>query len=354
MTNLYPDTFLFTLPLTVANHQVAHQFYAHHSDFHRAKRVYLNTLSIQAVHFYLTCIGLDSDLDRGMSWNPALQTLMNTADLWVDELGRLECCPVLPDMEAVPISPQAIADRIGFIAVRLNADLTEAELLGFVPTIKGRWIEAECIPFDALQSLDDLPAYLASLAPTTQMNETAEIALAEASNGVEQTSKLRRSPSPVTHLTQWLMDGIDAGWHNLERIMEQLQEQSHTNALAYSFRRPLSSVQTDNVLQNGIKRGKFLTIDDQSDNTLLVIVGVQASSSNSDMNITIELYPLGAQPYLSETIHLAVMDETGKAVLQAEGDDSGGLEFQFSGEPGERFSVKVSVHDWYIIEDFQV
>lgn len=354
MTNLHPDAFLFTVPLTDANHQIAQQFYAHHSDPRRAKHVYLNTLSIQAVHFYLTCIGLESDLNRGMSWNPTLQALMNTADLWVNELGPLECCVVLPDMEAIPISVQAIADRIGFVAVRLNADLTEADVLGFVPTVEAKWAEAEWIPFAALQSLDGFPAYLTSLAPITQLNTTTNGVLAEVGNDIEQFQKLERSPSPVTHLTQWLIDTIGEGWHSLEGIMEQLQEQSQANTLAYSFRHPLSSVQTDNALQNGIKRGKFLTVGDHADDTLLFIVGIQASSSKRDMNITVELYPPNTQPYLPETIHLAVMDETGKAILQAEGGNSEGLEFQFSGEPGEQFSVKVSVHGRYVIEDFQV
>ena len=58
--------------------------------------------------------------------------------------------------------------------------------------------------------------------------------------------------------------------------------------------------------------------------------------------------------HLPQMITLAVLDETGKAVLQAEGGNSEGVEFQFSGEPGERFSVRVTTQDRSIIEEFQL
>ena len=49
-----------------------------------------------------------------------------------------------------------------------------------------------------------------------------------------------------------------------------------------------------------------------------------------------------------------VLDEQGKAVLQAEAENSEGLEFQFSGEEGEIFNVKVTLGEVSITEKFLI
>ncbi|MEB3356289.1 MAG: DUF1822 family protein [Synechococcales bacterium] len=345
MTNLQPDASPVTIPLTETNHQTAQRFYAHHADPGRAKQVYLNTLCVQAVHFYMICLGFDPDLQEGMSWNPALQVLTNTADLWVSPLGRLECCPVLPGMDGVPIFPQTVTDRIGYIAVRLNSELTEAELLGFVPTLKPEWVEAKRVPFIALQSLNDLPDYFASLAPGEGLATTPEAAILQEAG---------RSPIPRSQLSQWLTDQFTEEWFSLESIIDQLLQQPDLSSLAYGFRQPLPGFRGGHLTSDGTKRGKFLTLGKQADEKLLLIVGVTPIPAQPDLNITVEIYPLEFQSYLPKAIQLAVLDEQGKAVLQAEGGNSEGLEFQFSGEPGERFSVRISVNGDRITEDFQI
>ena len=385
MMNLQPDTFLFAVPLTEANHEVAQRFYTHHSDPRRAKQVYLNTLSVQAVHFYLTCMGFSPDLDQGISWNPDLQALMDTADLWVDSFGRLECCPVLPDMDAMPISPQAIADRIGYVAVRLNESLSAAELLGFVSALNiqdDAEQEAPSVPLKALQALDELPDYLASLAADTQAMEAKALAdkTLEVQESDVQNSAMRASGAiakstmpekaiapPITHLSQWLNDQVDGGWQRLETLMEQLQDYGSSDALGYSFRQPLSPPTTELSPLKEARLGKLLTVGDQPNDMLLFMVGVSPVPSSRDltsdltsdlkideMNITVEVYPFEPQAYLPQALQLVVMDEKGKPVLQAEGSNSEGLEFQFSGERGERFSVKVALEDRHVIEDFQI
>jgi hypothetical protein len=49
-----------------------------------------------------------------------------------------------------------------------------------------------------------------------------------------------------------------------------------------------------------------------------------------------------------------VLDEQGKSVLQAEAGNSEGLEFQFRGEPGESFSVKVTLGNLSITQEFLI
>jgi len=61
---------------------------------------------------------------------------------------------------------------------------------------------------------------------------------------------------------------------------------------------------------------------------------------------------LGTQAKLPPHLQLILFDETGTSVMQAEAGGSKSLEFQFSGEPGESFGVKVTLGDFSMTEKF--
>lgn len=317
--NVQRDIFPVTVPLTQANHRVAQEFYRHHPDSQKAKRVYLNTLSVQAVTFYMTCLGYETDLDQSASWDPALQVLSETADLWINGIGRLECRPVLPMMKSCWVPSQVRSDRIGYVAVSLNPELTEAELLGFVPTV-----QSDYVSLDKLQPLDDLPHYLHHLA-------------------------LTQRPSISARLSDWLQNALEVGWENLDTLMSDRQFLEP----ALSFRGALNAQPTDAALEK-IRRGKFLALGTPDEEHVLFVLGVAPTLVSPDYQITVEVYPTGGHPYLPQSLQLAVTDDTGKTVLQAEGSNSEGLEFQFSGELGERFSVRVSLSEVDIVETFEI
>ncbi|MEM9907332.1 MAG: DUF1822 family protein [Cyanobacteria bacterium P01_D01_bin.44] len=320
------DQATFRVPLTDVFHQAAQGFYQHHAEPQKGKQVYLNTLSVQAAQFYLTCLGIKTRLEKSESWNPVLQVLADTADLWVNDLGRLECRPVLPASSTWEIPSEVGADRIGYMFVQFDADLTEATLLGFLPQVSG-----EIATLDQLQPLETFPAYLEKL------HDKATV------------------PSRAT-LQQWLAQVIDASWTNLDTLIAEWKEQE----LAFSFRIPLAKVDLIEPAKVGMKQGKFLTLD--SEVRVLFIVGIapapsaapSADPESAAFNITVELYPTGNQAYLPPALQLVVMDEANTPVLQAEGRQSEGLEFQFRGEPGERFSVQISLDQLTLTELFEI
>lgn len=300
----------FIVPLTAANHQTAEAFYQQHPDPRKARQVYLNTLSVLAVKFYLSCLGIKTNLAQSQSWDPALQVLIDTADLWVDHGGRLECRAVLPDAKVCRIPAQVWSDRIAYIAVQFNADLTEAALLGFVHSV-----DTESLPLEKLQAIDLFPDYFNSL-----------------------------KIAPVTVLGQWLKNQIAAGWQTLETLLTG-QEQP-----ALSFRTPA----TFELLSSpsGVKRGRILTLGTPKIRLLFLIEIVPRTAS--EYQIKMELYPTGAETFLPRSLHLTLMDEAEKTVLQAENSNSEGLEFQFAGEPGEQFSIKISFQEDMMIEKFEL
>ena len=218
------DQITFRVPLTDAFHQAAQGFYQHHTDRQKGKQVYLNTLSVQVVQFYLSCLGVTTYLEKSDSWHPVSQSLADTADLWVDNLGQLECRPVLPELASLDVPLEVWCDRIGYIFVQFDPILKEATILGFLPRV-----EEETISLDQLQGLDALPEFLEGL------RRDAAIAL----------------PARVT-LRNWLTQTIETGWQTLDVILAAGQ-----NDPAFSFRVPLTQTKWLKPLATGIKQGKF-------------------------------------------------------------------------------------------------
>ncbi len=319
MTPHCPST-TFTIPLTHRFHQLAQQFYNHHRNAQKAKQIYLNTLSVQAVKFYLTCLGIDACLEKSDSWNPVVQVLSNAADLWVTDGGRLECCAVLPAQTQLDIPEEAWDDRIGYLFVQLNNSLTEATLLGFLPQL-----QPTPIPIQALQSIDRFPSYLKQVVP-----ETVAPAL-----------------SP-TRLQGWLDQIVDDSWTALNQLLEDWQTP------AFSFRTSLTNRDVIAPEATGIKQGKFLTLSHVSETQVLFLVGITPIEERQTFDITVELYPAGQDTYLPPCLQVVVMDETQIPVLQAEGRQSEGLEFQFSAVSGENFTVQISLNQSVITELFYV
>jgi len=142
------------VPLTPAAHYHARQFWQRQSDPAKAKQVYLNTLAVWAVSRYLRLLAIACDRDSSASWDPVQQTLADVASLDVPGWGTLECRPVLPEADGCEIPPEVWDDRRGYLAVRLNRELSEAHLLGFAPSAEA------VLPLASLQPLSVLLAIL--------------------------------------------------------------------------------------------------------------------------------------------------------------------------------------------------
>lgn len=82
-------------------------------------------------------------------------------------LGKVECRPLASLDEPLTIPPEVWLDRLGYIAVYLNADYTEASLLGFFPPFNPDELDSnnpvKTVALSDLQSLDDLMDYFERL-----------------------------------------------------------------------------------------------------------------------------------------------------------------------------------------------
>lgn len=316
--NSIQDDLTFTVPLTLEAHRIAQQFHKHQSNPKKAKQVYLNTLAVYAVNFYLNCLGIETEHSASDSWNPAMQTLANIADLEVKGLGKLECRPVLPEAKICDVPPEVMSARIGYVAVRLDQSLTEATLLGFLPRVA-----KEEFSLSQLNSLEDLLEHLSQL----------------------------KQPQPVkepVQLRQWLHNVFDAGWQTVEALFDPPEAE-----LVFRFRHgyyPQTSTSDNST--DGVKRGKLLGLERVGEQVAL-FVGLKSVTS-SEMDISVEVYPTGDQTYLPQDLQLMVLDEKGEAVMQAQARSTKNIQLKFSGEPGETFGVKVALGDVSVTEAFLI
>ena len=311
--------FTFTGPISPAARRRAEQLCRQQATPEKGEQVRLNTLSVSFVNSYLQCMGFETDLEASDSWNPVHQTLMDVADLSLKSLGFLECRPVRGEPQFVYVPPEVQSNRIGYVVVQISRSFREATLLGFVTQV-----QTEFLPLSQLQPLSNLLDYLEDL---TQVKK-GEIA-----------PRLLLKNKSLINLKQWLKEIFEADWQEVENILG-----TQTAALALSLR------SSNNVL---VSRGKLIELGKETNGQSVVIVVALSPENSQSMDIIVEVHPTSGQTYITPNLQLTVLDYEGAAVMEAQARSSNkNIQLQFSGEPGERFSIKVALEDVSVIEDF--
>ncbi|MBD2158545.1 DUF1822 family protein [Leptolyngbya sp. FACHB-16] len=311
--NLTDDS-IFTLPLTRGAHQVAEQFRQQQSNPQKAKQVYLNTLAVQAVNHYLEWMGVETDLAASDSWNPMLQSLADVADLTLVNQGKLECRPVLPGERTFYVPAEVWAERLGYVAVQFDTDLTEATLLGFLPSV-----QALSVSLEELRSLDELFDHLT---PTPAV--AAPVA------------------SPIINLSRWIEAVAEEGWQTLDRVFGSQQ-------LAFSMRG--GEVQSGDAVAE-INRGKPLILGSyEAGEPVVLLVGI-LPHQNQEWGIWVRVAPSGGEGYLPTDLQVSILDEMGVAIMQAQSRQTEMIQLRFTGQPGEQFDVQLALGADSITESF--
>lgn len=295
----------FAVPLSFDAHALAEKLSRRQSKPQKAKQVYLNTLAVWAVDFYLRCLGIETEVEKSDSRNSIYLEFIDVADLWVKSIGRLECRPILPESSVMEIPLEAREDRVGYVAVRLDRSLKQATLLGFTPNTVAE------LPLSQLDSLDEFLEFLSRVRPI--------------------------SPMPID-LTQWLHDCIEEGWQKLETL--------------FSLEQQIPAFRTRSTL---VERGKLIHLATQvKEETIVLVVKVDPQSEN-DINIIVEVRPASGRVYLPEALKAIVLDERRKAVMEAIASGTNrNIQFDFNVLSGERFSIQMILGVTSATEEFIV
>ena len=310
MRNL-SESLTFTVPLSSSAHHLAEQFCRKHCNQKKAKQVYLNTLAVSAVNFYLRCMGIETNWEGSQSRNPVMLSILDVADIEILNLGKLECRPVLPQDQVIHIPSEVWSDRIGYVAVQLDQSLKQATLLGFSQTAG----DGE-LPISELRSLEDLLEHL------RQIRQTEPV-------------KMR------VNLSQWFENIFESGWQQIETLLG-----TQPTNLALSLR---------STPEAGVLRGKLIDLGIQHQGQAVVLVVALTPLHEQEMDISVEVHPKSDQTYLPPNLRLMVLDNLGEAVMEAIARSANNfIQLQFSGAPGERFSAKVALGDVSVSENFVI
>jgi hypothetical protein len=314
------EVLTFSAPIPVDGRHRAEELRRQQATQAKREQVYLNTLSVSFVNYYLLCMGFETDLNRSDSWNVIQQTLMDVADLSLKNLGLLECRPVLSDAQFVYVPPEVQSNRIGYVAVQIGKSFREATLLGFV-----KQVQTDLFPINQLQPLDNLLEYL---------EELSELYAEIADDSLTFNQDLVK-------LKQWLENIFENDWEEIETLLG-------TQAVnpAWSLRSEAGVF---------ISRGKLIDLGNFLKEQAVVLVVSLPPNNEQEMDIIVEVHPTDGQHYLPPNLHLIVLDSEGASVMEAQTRSSNkNIQLEFSCEVGERFSVKLVLGDISITENFAI
>jgi hypothetical protein len=300
----------------------AEEFRRYQSQPDKAKQVYLNTLAVWIVNLYLNTKGWITNLANSHSQNPILQTLLDAADLEILGYGKLECRVVLPNATYVEIPLEARSSRIACVAVGLNESLSQAKLLGFTSTLNH-----DRLALDKLNSIDKLTDFL------------------------RKQQQHISSHQPVA-LSQWWRGIFALDWQPLELLFPQGLTWETRNATALSQ-------QVTRSLSPEISRVKILKFDQEDCDLDIALIIELFSPVHYDANIDVlvKICSLDKSQFLPVGLNSFIVDDTQNTIMQARCRDQEQteiIEFQFSGSPGENFSIQISWNNCLKVENFVI
>ncbi|HEY9705899.1 MAG TPA: DUF1822 family protein, partial [Allocoleopsis sp.] len=149
-----------TVKIPALAHQIAKQFAEEQTNQPKYKSVYLNTLAVYTVAKFLEYLECSIDLETGESWNYVVRLFHDVADLVIPNVGKIECRPVLPNQTVINLPVEVQEDRIAYVFVQFEQDLTNVQLLGFIRSYD--LIDREKIDLNEkiLEPIEDLALWL--------------------------------------------------------------------------------------------------------------------------------------------------------------------------------------------------
>jgi hypothetical protein len=387
--SLPADLLTLTIPLTAENRRQAERFAQIQVTPEASERIFRHTLAILATAHYLKMMDIDTDLMASYSWNPAIQMVADIADLYLPDLRhRIECRPVRPGDPQCYFPEEVWDNRLGFVVVQIDAAATTAELLGFVPEI----------------SVEQLP--LSYLRPLENLVDVIDIAEAKS------TAAMAPAMASIQQLRDWLQGAGSELWQSLNQLAPPTATQLEPTFRMHAGLRAERLVQRINELyanQSGPETERAVmpanlgrrgmdetaaldalihligTTADESvrfqaaellwtlapdhpgagaqrvldlglylaGHALALLVAVLPKSTGQ-VSVLARVYPL-QETYLPPDLQLIGLDEnnTNFFTVQSRRQDNY-IQFHFIADPGDRFSLQVSIGASRFAENFSV
>jgi hypothetical protein len=307
MSNIKNDLLRFTVALSHEAHEIAEQSIRGITSRVKAKQVYANTLAVYAANHYFQCLGFNPDWQHSNSRNPLLIQLTNVADLEIKDVGKVECIPVLADAATdkpgqIPefqIPPESENERVGYMPVEINDDLTQATILGFSTQKSGG------IKLTELRDLEYAIEYLTDL---------------------EQPALVR--------LRDWLNGLVDSTLEPLDRIL-------NPNQLRLRYRGAV----------NGGQKIELHTPTGVVSSAL--VIDVKSTEASEALNVLVQVYPREHNE-LPDGIKLTISDDTQTTMTAISKSGDNWIQLNFTAMFDEEFTVTVGLGDAEVLKKFVV
>lgn len=306
------------LPISETARDTARSFAQQQPTREKAYSVLLNTLSVLTVRYYLDLMGVSTDINAGDSWNPIMRFGTDVADLEVPGVGKIECRPASINDEFCYIPAETWGTRAAYVVVIIDESLQFAKIMGFV-----KFCRTEVLHYDELLALEDLVAHL-------------------------EQQKLTQ-PNLVS-LSQWFSGVVEYGWQTVESLLNNAQLRP-----AYVFRsvEAVSGVSVDETATTS--GAKLFDLGIQIANQPVILIVEIKAQTELQTSVRLQLHPTYGAVYLQPGVVLSVLDESLNLFLEAQSRSADNyIQLQFSGEVGERFSVRVGHDGAYITEHFVI
>ena len=332
MSALMSELNSYKMTITLSAKLAAKKFAERQITASKRRQVYLNTLAISVVNWYLQCLGWETDLENSYSWNLELQTLLDVADILVPGCGRIECLCVEGSTQKLAISQDISEDTIACIVVNLSTQDRFAEILGFTKDTS-----TKAISLDSLTPIDNFPGYLASFTESSNL------------------------PQTLSKLSSWLTEACTGDW----LAWDSLTQQNPTMA----FRTPASQAcdrrfeqETDLETESEttthhkkVKRVKVWQLETASQSHAVALIVELKETTDRTVDIAIEICPADNSRLLPSGMIIDIMDEQQEimvhAYIQA---DSELVEFSLSGQLGEIFSIRATLNATTVTESIKI
>lgn len=305
----------FTVVLDRTAHHWAKTFAGQQTTIGKGRRVYLNTLAVCAVQQYLKIV-CQLQLKPGDVWSLSHQAILDVADLVVPGLGKIECRPVLPGEQEVIVPIESIDDRIGYVAVQFNEELSSVELLGCT-----QHLLSGSILLDQLLPIESLIDWVMTNNYTTNLEA---ILTGIFNNGWESVSSL------ITNTTK--LDSRDPALRSMTTALSQAPFESIHNFTA------------GKMIDLKVRIGSI---------ALLLLVGL-AKEPDGRIKVRVRLYSAGAEIHLPSDIQLVLQDDSGQVKSRVQYPQP--MNFiqlnYFRLESGTQFNIQVVLGNHSVLESF--
>ena len=357
-----------SITITIGDRQQAYHFAQQQATLAKSQQVYRNTLAVLVTQHFLQLLGVETDLTASHCWHPLARQLENIADLYVPGLqGFLECRNLHKSDSKCHVPKEVQSGRIGYMIVELDEPYREGEILGFLPSV----------------SVSELPrTYLQPLEVFLEL--------------------LTMTPTPKVKLSHWLKHSFEADWQAPKQLLNQIrditnpfhqaqpqrsrdsisqrveqlyQPQSPHRRQSFHYQSPQEALvsliyTTDNdeirwqcaeLLWELEPKHPACPVISAKDlgiylrgYSVVLMIGI-LPKLDGKMLILLRVCPLQKQSPLPEGLRLMGLDDSGNQFFALEcrqQDDY--IQFKFTADVGDRFTVKVLLDDAVFTEEFMV